>query len=106
MTILEEIINAVRLHALSCEVPNFSMRNDLASLHKKVRCSCGYEREIPFSAALESAEGFGNLENTLNAFNSPTFLRLRKENIERRKEEESIRRNLEKRRSAIGSLEV
>ena len=106
MTMMEEIINAVREHALNCEVPNFSMRYDEKSLNKKVKCSCGYERDVPFTVALESVEGFKNFENTLRSFNSPTFLRLRKESIERRKEEEVIRRNIERRKSAIGSLEV
>ena len=106
-------------HSYDCDIHMFcvfhNVNEDVA--HNKIKCSCGFEREIPFSSALESPNDYINLNSALEFWNSPDFKevreranRIRKEARELedrvRKEREIIRRNLEKRKNAISSLEI
>jgi len=109
MSMLDKIIEDVKTHALKCDSPKIFIRHDHNSLNKIIRCECGYECELPFSAALESApskQAYLDFETALDLFNSPQFLKHRKEIIKKAKEEEARSKELEKRKNAIGSLEV
>lgn len=109
MSTMENIRDNINKHALECDNLKFSARCDKSGLSKIVYCQCGWEQEITFAAVMASKDGkvlYDGLQIAIDAFNSDTFKRVRIEHFRKQKEQEEKDRRLERRKNAIGSLEV
>ena len=106
---IEQIFNDIKDHACQCADLNFSMKYNYHCLSKSVYCKCGKEWEVPFSIVRESKkseETYARLQDGLEFLNHSKFRKNRYEILKKEKEENRQRKSLERRKNAIGSLEV
>lgn len=109
MSLMEDILISVKEHAFKCDKPDLFINQTESVVSKFVQCSCGYECEIPFVAFLEDRNAkklFSDLEIAIKVYNNPSFQKEKVRVIQKQKEEEEQRKKLEKRKNAIGSLEI
>ena len=109
MSMIEDIASEVRDHTFKCG-SKISLAYDPKRLSKVVRCECGYECEVPFTAVLELKgveRAFSDFEVVIEALNHPSFREKRMEFIKKEQEEQKQLKNLERHKNnAIGSLEL
>lgn len=108
MSSMDDIIVSLRDHALTCG-SKMRLSIDQYHLHKFVICECGYECDIPFVTILAAKEPEKitlQLQEALDFFNHPKFRQKMEKVIQEQKENEERRQKLERRKSAIGSLEI
>lgn len=104
----EEIIASIINHACECDGFKFSIHYDPRRFNKFIKCHCGWEKEIPFAEVMEenSLQLLDKFLGSIDTFNFHGFEKRILEIVKKKKEEEMQRKNLERHKSAIGSLEV
>lgn len=109
MSLMEDILASTKDHVFKCDKPNLFINHDVSRISKFVQCLCGYKCEIPLIAFLENRNAkklFSDLEIAIKMYNSPGFQKEKAMVLQKQKEEEEQRKKLEKRKNAIGSLEI
>ena len=109
MDILKQIIEEVRQHSYDCEDLDLELYDNPIKYGKCIKCACGKEWNITIFDIMGSKNGekdYNDLKEAIPLSSTPAFRQARIEWRKKREEERDRERFLQKRKSAIGSLEV